>query len=186
MNFVYLAPHNDDEVLWGTFLLLRHRPHVVVCLRSARMEQPDYPFPEFAMSAATREHETDQAMGVVGCEWEQWPELDTAPDWDSIADGIAEMSGRFGHCFAPAFEEGGHAHHNRVAEIAVQCFGRKNVTGYLTYTYRGRSTWGAELQPVGGWPDVKAEALACYASQAAHPMTSPWFQTDDLREFVAA
>jgi LmbE family N-acetylglucosaminyl deacetylase len=180
---LYLAPHNDDDALWGSYLILRHNPHVVVCLRSVRMHQSDYPG---GPVTADREAETECAMKTLGAEWTQWPVPDLEPSWKDVADLMRGLrdTGEVERVFAPAFEEGGHDQHNRVAVLARAVFGEGNVTHYLTYTSEGRSRWGTKVVPEPGWVDRKREALMCYQSQIEHPATQGWF-LGDVCEYVA-
>jgi LmbE family N-acetylglucosaminyl deacetylase len=174
-----LAPHNDDEALFASYLLLRHRPHVVVCLRSHVQEQRGY-----GITALEREAETDCALTKLGVGWEQWPYLDSRPDWAAIRKRIRELAAGYDHVFAPAPEQDGHEQHTRIGEIASEVCGGK-VTHYLTYTRGGgRSTWGVPVQAAPGWDWVKRDALACYESQAAHPSTAAHF-TGPIGEYVA-
>jgi LmbE family N-acetylglucosaminyl deacetylase len=181
VSVVLLSPHNDDAELFACWALLEHAPHVIVCLKSDRMGQVDYPGP--VVTAETREAETDAAMRLLGCTWAQWPFLDSAPQWSLVAGAIGLLADRYDHCIAPAVEEGGHEQHNVIGRMALESFGPERVTQYLTYTrLHGRSTDGREV-PV----DVarKRCALDCYESQRTHPMTAAHFKTD-LREFVLA
>jgi LmbE family N-acetylglucosaminyl deacetylase len=182
MNLL-LAPHNDDETLWASYLILRHNPHVVICLKSVRMHQKDYPG---GPVTADREQETACAMRLLNAEWTQWPVPDDTPDWKELADLMRGLknTGEVEQVFAPAFEEGGHGHHNRVAVLARAVFGSESVTHYLTYTGEGRSRWGTKVEPDGGWIDLKREALMCYQSQIEHPATQAWFLGDEC-EYVA-
>lgn len=180
---VFLAPHNDDESLFGAYTLLRERPHVIVCLRSQRMGTPGYPPP--LVDADTREAETEEAMNVLGIEWTQWPVLDSSVDWDELADRMTHLPRVFHRCYAPAVEHGGHVHHNLIGTLALKVFGPGRVTPYLTYTNGTVRSSGGQLVPYeDGWPELKREALDCYRSQAAHPMTGHHF-TASLDEFYA-
>ncbi len=85
---------------------------------------------------------------------------------------------------APAFEEGGHDHHNQVGLIAKASRPRGGLVQYLSYVRGfGRSDHGIEIVPTLFESEQKALALACYASQAAWPATKPWFGTDQ-REHI--
>lgn len=180
---LFLAPHNDDETLFGAFSLLREEPHVIVCLRSSRMGTPGYPPP--LIDAETREAETDAAMNVLGLEWTQWPVPDSSPDWDELVDRAQHLPKVYDRCFAPAIEEDGHAQHNLIGTLALKVFGPGRVTQYLTYT--NGTTRSRSEQPVpfeAGWPELKRRALDCYRSQIAHPMTGHHFSAP-LDEFYA-
>lgn len=186
-----LSPHNDDETLFASFLCLRHRPHVVICLKSARMAESKYPG-GMVVKAKTREFETAMAMKTFGCEWTQWPILDTDPQPEEVEAfmwGLRDPSSDhdWDLVFAPAVEEGGHPDHNLVGRLAEGVFNDTPVVNYLTYTAQeGRSRQGTLVEPEPEWVTLKLHALACYKSQAMHPATKSWFYDQiDLREWVA-
>lgn len=183
MSYVLLAPHNDDETLFASYLCLKHQPHVIVCLRSARMASPHYPG-GMPISAETRQLETECAMARLECTWEQWPITDDYPQgWeDELTQRLHQIDAD--HIFAPAVELGGHQQHNVIGELARAIFGADRVQHYLTYTTEGRSANGTEVPFTLGWHDLKVQALRCYASQAIHPATRHWFEQEDLREYL--
>lgn len=172
MTSVFISPHNDDETLFGAFTLIRERPFVVVCLRSHSQEHTH----RFDVTYQEREAETAAAMEILGCEWEQWPFLDTDRIGGEVAEAIADLSRRFDRCYAPAFEDGGHPQHNRIAEIARDEFGPDRVTPYMTYRIgsNGEKSPGQLVPIEWPWIELKLRALACYRSQMM-PSTGPHF-----------
>lgn len=179
MRSLLLSPHNDDDALFASGLILRHRPHVVVVLRSQVQEDRGY-----GITAALREAETDEAMRVLGVTWEQWQFSDAAPDWDAIRLDLQALSRRYDHCFAPAPEPGGHEQHNRIGRLADDVFGHARCTFYLTYTRSGgKSTGGTPVLFEPGWAATKTAALRCYRTQREHPSTAPHFERD-LTEYA--
>jgi LmbE family N-acetylglucosaminyl deacetylase len=181
VNALYLAPHNDDEILWGTYSLLAEpeRPHVVVCLRSVKQAA-------LGISAQRREHETRAAMRVLGCEWEQGSEPDVNPDPDGLKTHMEQLDGvrMPERVYAPAVEGGGHDQHNLVGEIARDVFGDR-VQPYLTYR-RGhmRTRSENEVPYTTEMVALKLRALSCYRSQIGlRGVTEPWFMDDTLREY---
>lgn len=179
-----LAPHNDDEVLFACWTLLREQPRVVVCLRAA----DDY---------ERREAETVRAMDILGCEWTQSPiRAGGRPDWEQVemylngyanADPYADHFGDL-HVWAPAWEPKGHDEHNAIADMAVRVFGAENVTHYLTYQRgSGHSQSEHEVPYEPAWLALKLRALACYESQIADETTRPWFgELLEMREWYSA
>lgn len=185
MSHLFLAPHNDDETLFGSFTLLRHQPFVVICLRSFRMADPAYPG-GMPIGYHTRELETELAMTVLGCQWMQWELSDDEPNWDALHVKLEQLrDGRidWSAVHAPEWEVGGHDQHNRISELALEVFGPDCVRTYLTYTASGKSRWGMEVSWEPEWIPLKHQALACYKSQAMHPATRSHF-LDDIREYV--
>lgn len=161
MTALLFAPHGDDETLFAFYQLLRYRPHVVICL----------------YSDSTRVRETVCAMKHVGCSFEQWDSPESNPDWRRIADQIRKVLDRERPTvvIAPAWEEGGHEHHNAVAD-AFSADDAETVIRYLTYRRgHGRSRNGTEVVADKYERDLKLAALQCYQSQWENPATAPWF-----------
>ena len=142
---LFLAPHNDDETLFGAYTILRHQPWVIVVLRSfveaSWIDGPNY---------HTREKETRlalQTLGNNGGAYEQWSYRDSNPPWNDIFDELLayEDDGEIEHVWAPAVQVGGHYHHNALGEIASVVFPTDRVTYYLTYTHAGGKSTDGEL-----------------------------------------
>jgi LmbE family N-acetylglucosaminyl deacetylase len=172
---VFLSPHNDDETLFGAYTLLRYRPLVIVCFRSAGDWGP----------AAVREAETAAAMNVLDCQWQQWSHPDTPriPDWTKVEQSLLTLE-EPGRVWAPAPEEDGHDQHNGIGELAARLWPDR-VTWYTTYTrHGGRSDWGEPVPYEPHWPRLKQAALDCYESQARDPRTGKHFRRP-LDEFYA-
>lgn len=189
---VFLSPHNDDEVLFGAFTLLRENPHVVTVLRSVKQSAD--------VSSVMREEETRNALSVLGVtSYEQWGAQDVNPDWKWVRFAIADLAPRFKHCYAPypEFQEHGYPpgtscppgygvyHHDVIGYLAESAFGYENVTFYKTYTkFGGRVTSGTEVEYEPEWLLLKLKALACYESQIKLASTAPHF-IDQQREYYA-
>lgn len=172
MTSLFLAPHNDDETLFGAYTLLRERPLVVVC--TFGMGQP-------GVLGVDRMLETIDALGVLGVDshssFMQWPVMDVNPDVDRLERLMLEL-GEFEQVFAPMVEVGGHEQHNLIGELARQVF--PNVQGYATYRrgdFRTRTQNEVAFDP--DWPARKLAAMACYRSQIRIENTRPWFFDDD-------
>lgn len=181
MTALFLAPHNDDEILFGAFTLLRHRPHVVICLRS--YVQEDLGGPDWQ----TREAETSNALALLDS-WlthEQLPVRDDAIDSEMLTRLIVEVRDRIQPdvVFAPSIEFGGSDHHNLIGERAVFIFGSDRVVPYLTYTNGGKSEGVNEVQFEDGWPAAKLRAMSAYHSQIAWEPTRRWFMDEGIREW---
>jgi LmbE family N-acetylglucosaminyl deacetylase len=174
-----LSPHNDDETLFAAFTILRERPLVCVVFDSHI---------QVARGATncdwmTRRMETIEAMKILN--------PDSAPVFLGIRDdkyGTREIAdaihalGEFEQVYAPAIEEGGHAQHSLVGEIAAKVF--TNVRHYMTYTKRGKSE-GVPVEFKPEWVVKKLRALASYESQIHHPSNTEHFLRDH-REWMQA
>lgn len=160
---VFLAPHCDDEVLFGAFTLLRENPLVVVIYDCG---------PE-------REAETETAIKTLGCDAEYWRvPLDVDEAW--LAEQInAIITDRL---YAPLPEKGGQPQHNLVGRLALNS--GKQVVSYLTYTDAGKSDHGTQVPFELDWIRLKLLALACYPSQSGHSSHAPHFIRDQT-EYTA-
>jgi len=179
---VLLAPHADDETLFAAYLAMRHQPDIVVCTR------PD----EERLDELNAAHEI-----LGGGALATWTFEDDVlrTDYRGIAERIEELASSYDTVIAPAWENGGHEHHNHVGWNAFLAFGEARTVRYLTYRRGyGRSTTHAahgdhypdgvvaEVIPEPGWVSRKLAAMACYRSQADNPMMRPWF-VDGIREY---
>src|SRR3982751_5072451 len=110
---LFLSPHNDDAVLFGTFTLLREKPLVLTVLDSYIQVARGADW----CDAATRRREDEEAVhDILGCSICFAGERDDAPDWNRIEDIFSGFEGFLGQpletIYAPAVEENGHEHHN--------------------------------------------------------------------------
>lgn len=154
-----LAPHPDDESLFAFYQLLRHQAHVYVLLDSIPSRQA-----EFAA-----------AMRIAGRSWTYSNIWEGDPKWRILEGAIATDAADYDTLIAPAFEEGGHEHHNRVASI-VDTLSHPRVIRYLTYRRGyGRSEGGIKIAASLEERQLKARALNCYVSQRHDPQTAAWF-----------
>lgn len=193
---VFIAPHHDDETLFGSFLIQKHRPDLVVVLLPRVQERrggATEAIRRTELSLAWEILQPGRAGSVL-----QWEFPDEQPDWEAIAERIALLATRYDHAFVPAFGRDrdylpshdpppgfGVLQHERIGWLAKDAFGRRNVTRYTTYTRRyGRDRKG---EPVAiddpAWIVAKLRALACYESQIAEPSCRPHF-LESLIEYV--
>lgn len=164
---LFISPHNDDAVLFGTFTLLRERPVVVTVFDSYVQVERGY-----SQAHRTQRRAEDlAAMKILGCilNFGMVPDNEVA---ESVRGKIqASMSHWQGvtDVWLPAVEAGGHVQHNLVGEIGLDLFGsmfsRAKVHRYLTYTEEGKSTAGLKVPCTGAMVLKKLQALACYQSQ---------------------
>lgn len=157
MRRVFLAPHPDDETLFGAFTLLRYKPTVVCVLDCG----------------ADRSREFYNACDTLGItEREVWSFRETAADWRAIRERIESLDAEV--IYAPAAVENGNRDHNRIARIAEAAHPGR-VVRYLTYTTEGKQTGGVLVPFDPEWVPLKLRALACYPSQSGHPSHAPHF-----------
>lgn len=179
MSALFLAPHNDDETLFGAYTLLAAKPTVVVCLWGTTQ----------GIHGDVRVRETKEAMKVLDIEDVRHlyvPDDRRSQDlalW--LRQGMLRISAEreFSTVFAPMIEDGGHEQHNLVGELALEIF--DHVIPYATYRRgHGRTKTSIEVGCRPEWPARKLAAMACYKSQIRLESTRPWFfDVDAQREW---
>jgi LmbE family N-acetylglucosaminyl deacetylase len=153
-----LSPHNDDAVLFASWLCLKHRPHVVTVLRSVVQEANGIPHAE-------REAEDTAAFEILGVTHEQWWFPDTAFDTSRFCKDLIAIADMFDAVCAPWPEpKNGNPHHDQIGKFAQDIFGDR-VTFYTTYRVGGTRTVGVPSEPEPWMIPLKLRALACYESQ---------------------
>lgn len=173
MTDLLLSPHNDDEALFASYIALREKPKVIVCLLGAR--KADYPLP------TERIAESAAAMEILGCEFEQlWFPCDPAP-WD-LVDLRLRQEPEPDRVWVPVPEPGGHSQHNKLARLANEIWPGK-LRYYSTYRceesgYPIRTAHGFEVDVDESWPSMKQAALACYRTQIQREGTRMHFERD--------
>ena len=183
MTDLALLPHNDDE-LFCSYTLLRHRPHVVVCLKADVQEHRGT-----GITAEMREAETHRSMNILGCDWQQLPVSETNRSEDDLEAWFRRLRKDMkpDRVWAPCVELGGHSHHNMVGQSAWNIFGIR-VRPYMTYVRgQGRSKGKTSVIPTPGERSLKRQALNCYESQINLENTAFWF-TDESewdKEYLA-
>jgi LmbE family N-acetylglucosaminyl deacetylase len=173
---LFLAPHNDDESLFGAFTIARERAHVVVVLRSHYQAKR---WPGYDCTFQRRELETAAAVAELGASWEQWEGFDDRdPDWNAIGAQLRTLDldrRNWTTVYAPLPEHGGHDHHNELGVLAAEIWPTQ-VRFYPTYTREnGRSVAGERVDPQPAEVVAKLRALACYGSQIENWLCRPHF-----------
>jgi LmbE family N-acetylglucosaminyl deacetylase len=167
MPSVFIAPHCDDEALFGAFTLLRENPLVVVCFNG-----PD----------GIRADETRAGCRALGVDDVHFLGIDEHnPDPSALFNGLLQFSD-FDKGYIPRWEEKGQRHHNMVSVAGALAL--KNATRYLTYSERGKSCDGREVRFELDWLRLKLIALACYRSQMARAETVEHFIRDQREYYV--
>jgi LmbE family N-acetylglucosaminyl deacetylase len=175
VTVVAFEPHQDDVVLFASFLAQQHAARVITVLESHVQAGRGLP-----ISQQQRLRENAAAMQELGLTLEQWAFRDDRPDWDAIEQQMVALDRREKPelVLAPAVEPGGHEHHNRVGEAARFVFGDDRVQPYLSYRRGHARSEGAKVGFTGDQLARKLRALACFRSQMCEPSTQPWFLGD--------
>ena len=171
---LFLSPHNDDEALFGSYILLRYKPLVVVCFRGRRARH--LPGPE------VRNAETAAAMKILGCDHQCLGVICDPSNWNRLERLLKAYEPE--RVWAPLPEPEGHLDHNGVGELALKLWPGR-VSLYATYSHNGdtRTQTGTAIEPDPSWPELKRKALKCYRSQRAKPDTAFHFERP-LAEYV--
>ena len=187
MRKIFISSHNDDEALFGSFTIMRHRHdvEVVVVYDSYVQVSRGYSY----CTKEQRRAETTEAlitMGVVKPPRFIGLRDDATVDATVVAETLAEYAG----CaiWAPAYENDGNRHHNTVARAvgATITEDSPQVVRYLSYTSNGKSTSQVPVFPAH-WSDIplKLIALSCYHSQIEIPDCRPHFLRDQSEYYAA-
>ncbi len=157
---VLLAPHDDDEGLFASGIIMRYKPHVVVCTCSLIQFNRG----QTEITAERRHKESASAMKLLGAS----VEFLNLPDNDLRYDNLIwalKPHPETTLCFAPA-KQGGNAQHDLVSDAASNMF--KRVIFYATYA---KDQWftpleqGIRLVLTPEERELKLKVLDCYESQ---------------------
>lgn len=167
-DVIFLAPHNDDECLFGAYTLMRLRPLVIICTDS--FIQPNRG--DVGCSAEERRQETIDAMKLLGCPVLFLGIKDTDLTEEELMERLSLLEAET--FYIPAIQ-GGNPHHDIVGKVGLQLWG-KRCERYTTYTKTELYTTGGwEIKPTQSEIDLKNKALDCYKSQLRLQSTSPHF-----------
>lgn len=155
---LFLAPHQDDETLFGAYTIMREKPLVIVCTDSYTQEERGD-----EITNKERIAETKKAMKLVGVDVEFLHIPDNNCSSEKLVTGLDKYYADT--IYAPAVEDGGNPTHNLVGSIASLMF--LNVKHYMTYgSANYTKTKGNKLIiPTQKEMNLKAKMLACYPSQ---------------------
>lgn len=166
---LFIAPHNDDETLFGAFTLMREKPLVVIVTDSFVQQNRGE-----NVTADQRWEETLEAMKILGCPVLRLGIRDDVIDEWMVKDKLGRFA-NFERIYAPAVQ-GGNPHHDLIGEAAKYLFGSR-ATQYSTYSKDALYIPGTfELVPTPEELDLKNKALECYKSQLALDATRPHFE----------
>jgi LmbE family N-acetylglucosaminyl deacetylase len=167
-NSIFLAPHNDDESLFGAFTLIRERPLVIVVTDSYIQSDRG----DIGCTAEIRRQETINAMAITGCPVVFLGIKDTELTMFSLTERLRPFNPDV--VYAPALQGGNHQH-DIVGLVAKDLFGTK-CKHYCTYTKTELYTTGTiEIRPTPDELALKEKMLACYTSQVDLVSTRPHF-----------
>ena len=164
MNNIFLAPHSDDETLFGSFVIQRIKPLVVVCTDGTSHLQ------KFGIPLEQRRQESRDACKILGVKviFLGIPEEELTVDRLQEELFVNELIEPFdcessGFMFVPT-ETGGSPGHDTVSRVAKRLV--RPVLYYSTYSRDNFTPQGEmPLFPTPEEKELKEKALACYCSQ---------------------
>ncbi len=168
-DVIFLAPHNDDESLFGAYTLMRHKPLVIVVtdswIQPSRGEQ--------GCEDWQRRNETIEAMKLAGCPVVFMGISDVALTEEILRDRLKFFNPET--VYIPA-QQGGNKQHDLVNKVALELFGRSRCEQYSTYSKTQLYIpEGYEIKPTQIEMELKNKMLDCYTSQINLKSTKPHF-----------
>ena len=158
---IFIAPHNDDEALYGAFTIMTENPLVVV-VSDSHIQQEQYPH----ITPELRRQESTNAMKMLKAEVRFMGVPDNGITDDMLLGQFEKIKKQYPNLkivYAPMIERG-NILHDMCGRIAGKVF--DNVLHYSTYT-KERPRAKGDI-PVHGDPEalaLKLKALQCYKSQ---------------------
>ena len=176
MSSLFLSPHNDDEALFGAYIIQTYKPLVLVATDSVIQFERGT-----GITAAHRIEETCLAMEILDARVDFLHIPDNKITEENLADAL-EGCHVFDEIFAPALE-GGNAIHDMVCRVADRMHSR--VRHYSTYTKTREYPQGDFLVPATEeMKALKLRALECYKSQSNLGSTRQYFTTPHKEEYL--
>jgi LmbE family N-acetylglucosaminyl deacetylase len=156
---LFLAPHNDDEALFGSYAIMREKPIVLVITDGKKHQDRGIATME------QRRSESKAAMKVLRARVEFIGIPDDELTEQLLFDRLNGPTHEIVAVYAPAILENGNEDHNVVGKVADRLWPGK-VKHYFTYTKDNLTPRGnIEIKPTPEEEKLKNEALSKYTSQ---------------------
>lgn len=153
---ILLAPHEDDESLFASFIIQRVKPLVVLVTDGVTHEK-------YGVTLYDRRKETLAAMSILETDVIFLGIRDIELEMQELVFRLRGLNPR--HVFAPATLEGGNPQHNLVGETARHLWYGRTLY-YDTYRIKDLRPQGdIEIVPTKKERALKELALNCYHSQ---------------------
>jgi len=168
-DIIFLAPHNDDEALFGSYTLMRYHPLVIVTTDSFIQPERGDRF----CTAEERRQETINAMAIAGCPVVFLGIKDTELTEEILRERLKGFNPE--RIYIPAIQ-GGNVQHDIVGKVGLELFGDR-CERYTTYSKTELYTTGKwEIKPSDTEVLIKNNMLECYKSQLFLQSTRPHFR----------
>jgi LmbE family N-acetylglucosaminyl deacetylase len=153
---ILIAPHNDDEALYASYLILLEKPEVYIVYDGYQHQE------KFNVKIEERRKESEEAMKILGVN----VHFLGGDDRDSSKEQVCRLMKQIPEdeiYYAPA-KQGGNVQHDLVSDCAKELFNK--VFYYATYTKDNLTPKGkGYVMALEGQAELKEKALACYKSQ---------------------
>lgn len=158
---ILLAPHNDDEALFASYIIQREHPLVIIVTDGARHEQRGI------APTAQRRQESIDAMDIFGVPVMFLGISDNALTYDILFRRLKWFGTEIEKVYAPAIIEDGNPDHNIVGEVAKDLWDHAgHVEFYSTYSIKDLEPRGkTAIIPTPEEEALKEQALSKYISQ---------------------
>lgn len=169
MNQLFIAPHNDDEALFGSYTLLREKPLVLLVTDSWIQGLRGT-----GITASQRRRESIEACKILGVDVAFLGIKDHEITSSHIKAAMAPYF-HFEKVFIPA-KQGGHQHHDMINEVFFELWPQSSLIQYATYQKEQSFTpVGKAVVPTETEFKLKIKALNCYKSQVNYEPTRHHF-----------
>jgi LmbE family N-acetylglucosaminyl deacetylase len=166
-NSLFISPHNDDAVLYGSYTLMRNHP-VVLTVTDSYIQQNRGE----NITPKQRRMEDVSAMLTIGCPIIFAGIHDDTITPEQVANLFASFVG-FDPIYIPDVQ-GGNKDHDLIGEIGRNLFPEAIV--YMTYSQTEPYTEGTqEITPTDSEFRLKKTLLECYQSQKNLATTKQYF-----------
>lgn len=174
---IFLAAHPDDEALFGSFIIQRTKPLIVVCTDGTGHEK------RFGIPTQRRRDESIAAAKILGAEIQFLgiPEEEFSDRTLAFAFWTKIKTNTFSELVFLPTKTGGQPQHDILSDFSI--LGGKLFYG--TYTRENFSPTGEmAVVPTEEEKAIKEQALACYTSQ--HGINKPHFDAvKDVPEYLS-
>ena len=163
MAKLFLSPDCDDEALFGSYIIMRNKPEVIVLLDGVLHQK------KFGIDHRVRQEESRAGCELLGVPVYFAELTDEKPDYNKMIFalrllGYPDWETKWDIIFAPALT-GGNPNHDMVSKAATELWGDK-VIYYGTYTRDNFSPDGEmAINPTEEERQLKEKVLQCYKSQ---------------------
>jgi len=165
MKKILLSPHNDDEALFTSYIILREKPLVIIVTDGYIQMKRGHE----TITPELRKNETLCAMKILGVKEIEFLGIsDLTLNYENLKKELIKFNPEI--IYAP-YQNSVNEQHNLVGNVAYELWGEK-VKFYSTYIKQKEYTketlapiGDIEIKPTQVEMELKNKALDCYQSQ---------------------